>query len=54
MARFLEQNAAVALQKLTGAEEGSGVSTSFEPEVSRSSTRSKGHGGRTTSTEART
>jgi ferritin-like metal-binding protein YciE len=54
MARFLEQNAAVALQKLSGAEERPGVSTSFEPEVSRSSARSKGHGGRTTSSEART
>src|ERR1700694_2213351 len=53
-ARSLEQNAAVALQKLLGAEAGSDVKTSFEPEVARSSSRGKGHGGRPTSTEART
>jgi ferritin-like metal-binding protein YciE len=53
MARFLEQNAAVALQKLAGAEADSDVETSFEPEVARSSSRGKGSGARTTATEAR-
>ena len=52
MARFLEQNAASALQKLAGAEAGADVETSVEPEVSRSSTRGRSRGGRTTS-EAR-
>lgn len=53
MARFLEQNAVTALQKLAGAEEGADVETSVEPEVSSSRSKAKGRGGRSTSTEAR-
>jgi ferritin-like metal-binding protein YciE len=54
MARFLEQNAPTALQKLSGADAGAGFETSVEPEVAGASSHGKARGGRTTQTEART
>jgi ferritin-like metal-binding protein YciE len=53
MARFLEQNASSALQKLFASDADSDVETSVEPEVSRSSARGAGRGKRSTSGEAR-
>ena len=47
MARFLEQHAASALQKLAGMSVGSEMETSVEPEVSRTNVRESNRAGRT-------